>query len=216
MVCLSEIRDQRSETRPQTSKLLLCKNPIAHSCTVPCGLRQFAGPQLCGTRTESVRFHDAAQPHIAGLHVNMAFTLKAKDISTYTGVHANGGPDAVAKGTHQISKTCYQDILQCSCIQAGSYTWSTFVPLPPSRGRHWQRAVGFFSLVICSTGATSMNMNDVARVCAGSAAGLCRERWTSPVEPGSRITFVPSCGMKGVRAMALCKTSNSRRFTTGR
>lgn len=41
--------------------------------------RQFAGPQLCGTRTESVRFHD--------------------DISTYTGVHANGGPDAVAKGT---------------------------------------------------------------------------------------------------------------------
>ncbi|CAE7947347.1 ARF1 [Symbiodinium sp. KB8] len=39
--------------------------------------RQFAGPQLCGTRTESVRFHD--------------------DISTYTGVHANGGPALAAR-----------------------------------------------------------------------------------------------------------------------
>ena len=31
----------------------------------------------------------------------LAPTWKAKDISTYTGVHANGGPDAVAKGTSQ-------------------------------------------------------------------------------------------------------------------
>lgn len=40
--------------------------------------RQFARPQLSGTRTESVRFHD--------------------DISLYTGVHANGGPEAIVKG----------------------------------------------------------------------------------------------------------------------
>ncbi|CAK9034240.1 unnamed protein product [Durusdinium trenchii] len=40
--------------------------------------RQFAGPQLNGTRTESVRFHD--------------------DISLYTGVHANGGPESISKG----------------------------------------------------------------------------------------------------------------------
>ena len=70
VVCLSEIRDQTSNAKV----VMICKNPAAHSCTVPGGLRQFAGPQLCGTRTESVRFHDAAQPHIAGLHVNMAFT----------------------------------------------------------------------------------------------------------------------------------------------
>lgn len=40
--------------------------------------RQFAGPQLIGTRTESVRFHD--------------------DISLYTGVHANGGPESLGSG----------------------------------------------------------------------------------------------------------------------
>ena len=53
--------------------------------------------------------------------------------------------------------------------------------LPPRRGRHWQRAVGFFSPVIGSTGATSMNMNSAARMCAGSGAGLCREKWASPL-----------------------------------
>jgi len=40
--------------------------------------RQAAGPQLVGTKTEAVRFHD--------------------DKNTYTGVHVNGGPDSVPTG----------------------------------------------------------------------------------------------------------------------
>eukprot|EP00440_Ansanella_granifera_P040677 gb/GFBE01044114.1/.p1 GENE.gb/GFBE01044114.1/~~gb/GFBE01044114.1/.p1 ORF type:complete len:363 (+),score=71.57 gb/GFBE01044114.1/:1-1089(+) len=46
--------------------------------------RQSGGPQIMGTKADAVRFHD--------------------DLNTYTGVHANGGPESVAKGSGTASQ----------------------------------------------------------------------------------------------------------------
>lgn len=108
------------------------------SSDCPGSSRQFAGPQLSGTRTESVRFHDESKLHCSRapklhlinwinfrknsqdfLHLWVfipcsycsglstggrspfgprAGLSQSQDISLYTGVHANGGPEAIAKG----------------------------------------------------------------------------------------------------------------------